>query len=147
MGLNYYTLARALWDTQLDWPGFLGDFCEKYYGSAGASSMQKYHTRLLEAVLSAKDHFVPTREEVASILAPDVLADCQGYVDEAMGKAQKYKYQQRISLRQRSLRYARLYIGGIVNGDAEKLEELARFLKCQGALKPSHYGRVQNQPL
>jgi hypothetical protein len=128
MGLNYYTLAHALWNTRLEWELFLKDFCDKYYGPHAALPMRKYHLGLWEAVLSAEEHFVPVRDQIVKILTDEVLNDCDNYLNDAKEAAREDKYKRRINLRARSLYYAKLYINGIVNEDKEALNELSQFL-------------------
>jgi hypothetical protein len=131
MGLNYYTLARAMWNSDTDWDDLIFDFCHKYYGDRAADSMIKYHQRLFTAVMESADHFVPSRKQIINALTPEHLKQCRKYINTANSKATTEIHKQRIDLRSRSLRYAELYIGGIVNGDKQQLKALARFLKWQ----------------
>ena len=67
-GLNYYLMAKLLWDTSLNVDDLVDDYCEKAFGSAGGV-MKKYFLRL---------------EQLWADTTREPAGRCPGGVDQAL---------------------------------------------------------------
>ncbi len=114
-GLDYYLLARALWNPDLDIAAEIADYCRSAYG-AGAEAMSRYHDRLAlisDAVRADPElgprspHAARLRryysEEALSSLETEIAA-----AREAIGTGGDPGCLARVTMAAESVRYARL---------------------------------------
>lgn len=115
-GLDYYVLARALWNPGLDVADVIADYCRAAYGP-GAAAMLRYFRRL-EAVtdaVRADDRLVSRGTEPGRLLryySPAALAELESAVREArlaIGPGDP-ACRARLALVEDSLEYARRVI-------------------------------------
>jgi len=113
-GLNYYVAARLASDPDLDVNGLLDEYCQAGFGRAGAA-VKKYLVRL-EALTNdvAAKGLSDSQNELLPILAgqftPEVIAECEGQLDEAARLAAKESepVKARLAFLRQGLRYAAL---------------------------------------
>jgi hypothetical protein len=112
-GLDYYVLAKALWNPALDVRAIIADYCQAAYGPA-AAPMQRYHDRLEKIsdqvradpqLAPRSPHAVRLRryysEEELTALESD-LAEAKNLCGDVAG------FQARIQMAAESVKYARL---------------------------------------
>jgi hypothetical protein len=86
-GLNYYVLARLLWDPKLDVDAIVADYCEAGFGK-GAPAVQAYFADLEQMTddLAKSNEYIDqrkTKEALAKRYTDDFLAKLQAHLDEA----------------------------------------------------------------
>jgi len=111
-GLNYYVLARLLWNPRADVDALVDDYCRSGFGAA-APAVQRYfeaveaHTRLIGA--TAAGDRKGFGEETLSLHTPEVFQRLQKPLDEARRLAGADSLvQQCIAFLAEGLQYARL---------------------------------------
>ena len=90
-GLNYYVLARLLWDPYLDVEVTIDEYCEAGFGPA-ASAIRRYYDRieLLTTQIAAKRAFKIWKVDsgvLAAFYTDDLVGELQGLLDDAMADA------------------------------------------------------------
>jgi hypothetical protein len=112
-GLNYYVLARFLWDPSIDVDAVIDDYCRTGWGPA-AEPVKQYFAVLEQLVdRVAADRTDAGRKEAPELLAryytDEVLASCQALLDQAreLGK-ENSGAKQRVEFLQTGLSYTRL---------------------------------------
>lgn len=121
-GLNYYVLAKLLWDPSLDVDEIIKDYCDSGFGSASAQ-IQKYFAELETLTNEIAEHTGDTaRTEdginklaVATSLrlmlrayTPERIEQLQAILDEARKQTDEKEVLQRIDFLSQGLRYARV---------------------------------------
>jgi hypothetical protein len=115
-GINYYVLARLLWDPEQDVDKLIDDYCAKGFGPA-AAVMKRYLGRLEEAstkMAAAADPKVSWYHEAARFWTPEffraALADLEE-ADTAAGKAEDMALvRRRIDVFRQALEWAQLHM-------------------------------------
>lgn len=152
-GLDYYVLAKALWNPDVDVSQVIADYCQAAYGP-GAAAMQRYHARL-EAITTAVrgDSRLKVRGSQATQLleyyTPAALTELEADLAEARRAIQAADDKRgtrqpelaRLSLADDSVHYARLVTGLLAavktsksrKGDAvqQQLAAAEQFLKSK----------------
>lgn len=90
-GLNYYILARILWDPGLDVDAAIDDYCKAGWGPA-AGAVRRYFDRLeaitYQVAVEGKDPGHKADPRIMASCYPDeVMAELQGLLDEARALA------------------------------------------------------------
>jgi len=67
-GLNYYVLAKILWNPSLDARQLVDDYCDRGFGPA-AAAVKKYYSRLMELTAQLAAHNGKRDRDVEGILA------------------------------------------------------------------------------
>lgn len=152
-GLDYYVLAKALWNPEVDVPQVIADYCQSAYG-AGAPAMQRYHARLAEISTSVRgDSKLTIRGSEATRLlvhyTPDALTALEADLAEARAAiesvgddpTQRASRLARVALVADSVQYARLvtaiFTAAQTTGDPknaevqEHLDAAEQFLKSK----------------
>jgi len=80
-GLNYYVMAKLLWNPDLDIDELLDDYCRSGFG-AGAESVKAYFLRLEELT----DEMASRGLSVTEPFTPEVVAELRALLDEAAAK-------------------------------------------------------------
>lgn len=81
-GINYYTIAKATWDTGIDADAMVADYCDQAFGPASAE-MQAF-MRTVERALVAADHIT---EGVWTWMTPEAMAEARTHLDAAHAAA------------------------------------------------------------
>ncbi len=86
-GLNYYVLARLLWDPTLDVDAVVDDFCQAGFGPA-AGALRRYFNRLEKMTTELADSNryegrKDTPEVLAACYTDELLAELRATLDEA----------------------------------------------------------------
>ena len=134
-GLNYYVLAKLLWNPQADVDAIVDDYCRKGFGAA-APAIKAYFQALERHTLdvSAKVDIEKRRDYVMTALPynkSEVFAALQKHLDEARRLAAADKLvQQRIQFLAKGLEYAQLQSKALMAiqaaGSDESTPEAAR---------------------
>ncbi len=83
-GLNYYVMARLLWNPQLDIDALLGDYCRAGFGG-GADAVKRYFLRLE----SLTDKIAANELAVYDPFVPGTVAELRDLLDEAAHSTRK----------------------------------------------------------
>jgi len=81
-GINYYTIAKATWDTKIDADALVADYCDHAFGPA-SEPMQQF-MRAVERALEGADHIT---EGVWSWMTPEAMAEAREHLDAAHAAA------------------------------------------------------------
>jgi hypothetical protein len=112
-GLNYYVLARLLWNPNADVDAIVADYCRAGFGPA-ADPIREYFRHLEEmttdlARSSAYEGRKKNPEVLAQHYTDEFLAKCRALLDEADRKAgDDDVVRQRIAFLRKAIRYARI---------------------------------------
>ena len=141
-GLEYYVLAKALWNPDLDVKATVADYCRAAYGPA-ADAMQRYFDRLekISDQVRADDRLFSRGTEPERLLryyTPAALAELQVLVAEAHAKlgADHTKETARLALVDDSLDYARLVTALLATVGKNKAEQQQRYEAAVEVPKP-----------
>ena len=90
-GLNYYVLARLLWDPYRDVEAIIGEYCEAGFGPA-AAAIRRYYDRieLLTTQIAARRAFRVWKVDsgvLAEFYTDDLIGELQGLLDEAVAES------------------------------------------------------------
>ena len=77
-GLNYYVMAKLLWDPDLDINALVDDYCQAGFG-AGADTVKAYFLKLEELT----DEMSTTEKNYTEPYTPEVVAELRSLLDEA----------------------------------------------------------------
>ena len=77
-GLNYYVMARLLWNPDLDIDALLDDYCRAGFGS-GADAVKRYFLKLE----SLTDDIAANERAVTDPFTPEAVAELRALLDEA----------------------------------------------------------------
>jgi len=81
--LRMWVLAKALWNPDADNQALVAEFCNGYYGPAGPAIL-RYIEAIHRPVRAKSDLYVTCYNKFdAPWLAPDIMAEAEGYVREA----------------------------------------------------------------
>ena len=117
-GLDYYVLAKLLWDASLDVDAVLADFYRSGFGPA-AEAVRRFHRRLEEAWLRitaggrAVDCQSLERTLLPDYLTAELLSQCRADLDEADRLADSDAIRRRIAFYRQGLRYSELTVAAI----------------------------------
>jgi len=112
-GLNYYVLAKLLWDRDTNVDAIIADYCRAGFGPA-AQAVEKYfryiETKTDELARSnAYVHRRKSQEVLAKHYDREYLTKCNALLDEAKRKAGGNEWlQKRIAFLRKPLEYARI---------------------------------------
>ena len=83
-GLNYYLLARLLWDPRQDAGALIDDYCRSGFGPA-ASPVREYFARVEQATdsIAASSGGSPRDVDVTASYTPQRIAELRGLLDQA----------------------------------------------------------------
>ena len=107
LGVNFYVMAKALWDPNCDVEAILDDYFLHAFGPAH-EPMKRYFDAI-ERAFTAKGNFVHhvAPVETRQILKPEVLAACDAAIRDACARAPDEVVRKRIELVDRPYRYAK----------------------------------------
>ena len=107
LGVNYYLMAKALWDPDCDVAAILDDYFRHTFGPASASMKRYYDT--MEEAFSAPGNFVHhvAPAESQQILRPEIVAECDEAIRTAYEEASDEVIRGRIELVDLAYRYAK----------------------------------------
>ena len=78
-GLNYYVLARLLWDPDADVDAMLDDYCRGGFRAGGWRDVRRYFTRIEELT----DRIAAEGLAITAPYTPEVVAELRGLLDAA----------------------------------------------------------------
>jgi hypothetical protein len=102
-GINYYVLARLLWDPEADVDALLDDYCRAGFGRAWPE-VRRYLVRLEELT----DRIAAEELTLTAPYTPEVVAELQGLLDAAQHKAEDDTVRRRVTFLRRGLELAAL---------------------------------------
>ena len=107
LGVNYYVMAKALWNPDCDVEAILDDYFRHAFGPA-AEPMKRYFDTI-EAAFTAKGNFIHhvAPKESQQVLKPEVIAACDAAIRQAYERAPDAVIRGRIELVDLSYRYAK----------------------------------------
>ncbi|MFC1718399.1 DUF4838 domain-containing protein, partial [Candidatus Poribacteria bacterium] len=129
-GLNYYVLARLLWDPSAGVDAIVADYCRAGFGPA-ADAVRNYFSYLEDMTTSlALSNVYKSRKEnqveLAQHYTDEHLARCQALLDEAVQKAGNDEMvKQRIAFLRKALDYARVRRDWTLARSARKIDREA----------------------
>jgi len=112
-GLDFYLVAKLLWDSSLDVQALVDDYCEKAFGRAGAV-MKRYFERLEDHWAGSVRAFNPDRHPVGSheqyrtMFSPEAMTELKGYLLKARKQSQPGQDRQRVEFMLKGWRFAEL---------------------------------------
>ncbi|HIE51985.1 MAG TPA: DUF4838 domain-containing protein [Armatimonadetes bacterium] len=112
-GLNYYVLAKLLWDPQADVEAIIEDYCRAGFGPA-AEPVRQYFATLEEATdrLAASRQYIDRKRTLhllAALYTDELLATCRTLLQRARALAQDQpEILARIAFLEQGLRYTQL---------------------------------------
>jgi hypothetical protein len=112
-GLNYYVLARILWDPKADVDAIVDDYCRAGFGP-GAGAVRDYFRRIedLTSTLARAKTFEgrnQNAEAFARLFTDEFLKECHALLDEAAEEARgDERVARRIEFVRKGLAYARI---------------------------------------
>jgi len=80
-GLNYYVMAKLLWNPDLDVDALIDDYCRSGFG-AGGDAVKRYLLRLEQLTDDIASHGLTVTEPYT----PEVIAELRSLLDEAAGQ-------------------------------------------------------------
>lgn len=102
-GVNYYVLARLLWNPAADVDAILDDYCRAGFGAA-AGDVRKYLSRIEELTNQIAAAELP----VTAPYTPAVVAELRGILDAAAKRADDDAARQRVAFLRRGLEFTAL---------------------------------------
>lgn len=116
-GLNYYVLAKLIWDPESDVDAVIDDYCRSGFGAA-APAVRRYFRRL-EDLTAALAKAVPLEEsrsliwpwrlpQCKQVYSPPILAELVGILAEARGLADSDAARRRVDFLREGLGFAEL---------------------------------------
>jgi len=114
-GLNYYLVAKLLWDTTVDVEALVDDYCRSAFGGA-AETMRTYYRRLEQhwadsvREFDTGEHYAGTPDQYLLMLTPETMAELKGYLNEALGMAEEGEYRRRVEFMREGWRFVELEV-------------------------------------
>lgn len=102
-GLNYYVLARLLWDPEADVDAMLDDYCQAGFGR-GWRDVRRYLARLEELT----NRIAAQELSLTAPYTPEVVAELGGLLDAAERVAESDTIRRRTTFLRRGLEFAAL---------------------------------------
>ncbi len=133
-GLNFYIYSKLMWNPKIDVNKTIDDYCKKAFGPAGPA-IRKYFD-ILQKRMDNIDYICGYTVEIAKLLTPKVIRNCNEYIDKAeqyldkMDKGTKWRTNLIIKAWRASAKFGRA-INLFDNphpkkGDREQILELCR---------------------
>ena len=101
-GLDYYLVAKLLWNPNLDVSALVDDYCRAAFGSA-VDVMKTYYGRLEECWADSVRGFDPdefavgTPNQYLAMFTPPVMDELRGYLDKALELAEEGPFRDRVN--------------------------------------------------
>ncbi len=113
LGLNYYLIAKLLWNADLNLDKILNDYFQGYFRES-AEPMRKYYLRQQEALRQANVHinWKPKRQAPV-FLTCEVMEECKGYLDKAKQLAKSERVKKRVERVYIAFHYADLWLKAV----------------------------------
>ena len=109
MGINYYIMAKALWNPDLDIEATLKDYFDHAFGPS-ARAMEHYYNAI-EKAFTAPGNFIHhlAFRETKQFITPEVIEECDKALEEAYANCTDDIIRNRIEIVDIPYRYAKMY--------------------------------------